>query len=694
MIPEIVEKFIKKVKDKASKIGLNDVLKFTAKETVNFVPFLGPIIKDAIDEFSKNDKHEITEYLNNLDENRLNEISGKIDISVEYLEIIKKTTLNEFKIVHLEHKEIMGLLNVLIELLKKPEIRLPTIGTILHEEGKKADFFRYPEPFWIDFEKGYVVERAEVNDFITKIEDNSFHLVVGEPASGKSVVVKNIGFELAKNGYRVYIIELKKYPADRLELYFKEALEINDERTLIIVDDAHLQLSKCETLVRDFRNNKLRTKLIIATREVKGIKESSEFGYLPQTKISAIDATKKMITTFLKKQHGISDERIKTVSKTLEKYKRDLWHLSWALKAYNPEKDSVEEEDIYKRISGSIRKINAEDVFLPLSFFYRFEIPIERDFLEEQLEIEENKINQLIELSEVIETEEIGRNIMLSLNHSSVADLYFKTYQAYPDLGRRIKKKILNQKDEDLEYRLFYKYMTSINPRSAIDVVVSFDAITLLGEGGFPWDERVEESIEKGIKKEEDIGKIGSCVGNIAGASEEVGLKLANSINIDALLSNIEKEEDVGKIGSCVYKIAGASEEVALKLANSINIDALLSKIEKEENIEKIRLCVCYIASASEEVALKLVDIVSLKIEKEDVEKIGVFVGSLVIASEKVALKLVDSVSLKIEKEEDIIKSEYCISNIFAFNERVAREIVNRLNPKLREKLLEREVFL
>ncbi|MCW3129464.1 MAG: hypothetical protein N2V75_05130 [Methanophagales archaeon] len=106
--------------------------------------------------------------------------------------------------------------------------------------------------------------------------------------------------------------------------------------------------------------------------------------YLSKTYIHAEDVTEEMIRSFLKGIHHFSDERIKTVSKNLEKYKRDLWFLSWALKAYNPEKDSAEEKEIYKKIRDSIREIklekddsgkykylNAEDIFLPLSVFFQ-----------------------------------------------------------------------------------------------------------------------------------------------------------------------------------------------------------------------------------------------------------------------------------------------------------------------------------
>ncbi|MCK4734293.1 MAG: DUF4062 domain-containing protein, partial [Methanophagales archaeon] len=355
---------------------------------------------------------------------------------------------------------------------------IPTIQSALRKgETFEGDFFK-KEPEWIDFEEGFVVERKEVDEIINKLENDNIQLVLGEPASGKSVILKNIGFKLAKENKDVYVMELKKLSSDEVKRYFDDIPVIKDEKAVFIVDDTHLYLSECERPVREFKNRKLKAKLIIGSREIRERhpKEVSEFEYLSKTDIHAEDVTERMIMRFLERKYGFSDERIERVSKNLEEYKKDLWHLSWALKAYNPERDSVKAEEIYEKVKDTIRNMSpgAEDAFLPLSVFFRFEIPVERNFLEEQLKIEGDEINKLIENSEIIETEEIGRNRMLSLIHSSVAELYFGAYQKYPDFGRRTKKKILNQRVEDLQYCLFYKYVTSTDPRNAIDVVAHF----------------------------------------------------------------------------------------------------------------------------------------------------------------------------------------------------------------------------
>jgi len=599
--------------------------------------------------------------------------------------------------------------------VKLPEISVPTIQSVLRKgETFEGDFFK-KEPEWIDFEEGFVIERKEIDEIIKKLENDSIQLVLGEPASGKSVILKNIGFKLANEGKDVYVVELKKHSRGESKRYFDDVLNLNDEKAVFIVDDAYLWLADCERLVKDFKNRKSKAKLIIGSRptgEIRGEhpKEASEFEYLSKTDIHAEDVTEEMVRRFLKRKYGFRNERIERVSKNLERYKKDLWHLSWALKAYNPKKDSVEEKEIYEKIRDSIREIklgkdesgkdkflNVEDIFLPLSVFYRFEIPIERRFLEEQTGIEENITNQLIAISEITEMEERGKRRTLSLIHSSISELYFKTYQSYPDLGENVKK-IFQGDGGDIEYRMFCQYM-KLAPTN------SLDAVTHLGEdwhdtkGGHTLlnklieDIKVKNSLKKSIAKERDIEKIELCVRRIAEASEGVALKL-----VDAVFSRIEKEEDIEKIGSCVRRVAWTNKEVGFKLANCIDIDILLVKIEIENDIEKIALCMEDIAGASQEAGSKLGnsigEVLSSKIAKEeDLGKIGRCIKYISWASEEVGLELtnlidIDILTPKVEKGKNIQRIASCVNNIAWANEKVAQEIVNRLNPKLREELI------
>ena len=184
---------------------------------------------------------------------------------------------------------------------------------------------------------------------------------------------------------------------------------------------------------------------------------------------------------------------------------------------------------------------------------------------------------------------------MLSLHHSSIAELFFEAYQKFPDFGRKIKRNILNGKDKkDLGYYLFHLYLTSTNPRNSIDIGFSLgrdwedekDGKTILKE--LIKSDKIQELIKEEIENEKDIGRMGTYIFIIAFVSKEVALKFVISIDINVLSSKINKDWNILKVGKCVSGIAEASKEVAEKVVNNIDISVLSSKIKKEENINRV----------------------------------------------------------------------------------------------------------
>jgi hypothetical protein len=518
-------------------------------------------------------------------------------------------------------------------------VYIPTIQSVLRKgETTDGDFFK-KEPEWVDYEQGFIVERKEVDDIIKKLENENVQLVLGIPASGKSIILKNVGYKLANKNKKVHIVELKKHQIEDVKLYFEAIPEINNDNPIFIVDDAHLCPSECEKLIRDFKSGG-KGKLIIGSRQTEDIlpnhpKKTSEFQFLNKIEIHAENVTEEMIRTFLKKNHGFTDNRIKVVSSNLEKYKKDLWQLSWALKAYQPEKETVDEDEICGKIMVSIteietkdrKTINGEDVFLPLSAFYRYEIPLERKFLEKQLGIKKETIEQLIELSEIVETEEKEKPVMLSLNHSSIAKLYFGAYQNYPSLGEEIKEKLLNGKDEkDLEFCLFNQYLTTTDPRNAINAIISLDRGLDKNSGKTLFEElikksKIQKAIEKGLEKETDVEKIGKCMWGIAQKSLESRNILAK--NIDLISTKIEKENDIGKIGRSLWYFSQIDKNIGFKLTNKINIENILLKVENEMDIIKIENGLWEISSVNKDVGNTLIKNINIntllfKINKED----------------------------------------------------------------------------
>ena len=704
---EKLNRFFGNVKKRLREIKPKDVAEFTAKEGIGLIPIAGPIIKDALDEFSPDEKLEVLSELKNISETNFIEISNEIGVSVEYLRDIRTLAYYKFEILEADHEEIKQLLQRLIENQTKFEIGyqkgeiiynvagdlviqnpitnepvyIPTIQSVLRKgEPSEGDFFK-KEPEWVDYEKGFIVERKEVDEIINNLENDKIQLVLGNPASGKSICLKNVGYNLANEDKNVYVIELKKHPRDEIKLFFDYIPKIDDDNPIFIVDDAHLYLSDCERLIRNF-NIRGNGKLIIGSRQTKEIiegypTESSELEHLSKTaiKIQAEDVTEGMIQTFLEKQYQFDEERIITVSENLGKYKKDLWYLSWALKVYDSDNDSVEEDKIYKNIKKRIEKVNGEDVFLPLSIFYRYEIPIERKFLLKQLGIEESIIKNLIKLQEIEEIEKIRKPVMLYLLHSSIADLYFSAYQSYPDFGIDIKEKILKGGDkEKLEYCSFYRYITITNSTNAIDIVNYLENDWIHNRGGITLlnklldEDEILESIEKGIKIEEDLEKIGSCVATISWGRVKAGLRL-----IDSVSERIVKEVDLEKISECISTIEETNKEVSMKLVKSIDVNALSSIMEKEKDLEKIANFILAISSYGnyiqnddeltvfdesgiEKIAFKLIDNNSSKIKQMDVKDIIHFMHFFDENgySFKFVTSFIDTIISKMETQEEL----------------------------------------
>ncbi len=665
---------------------------------------------------------------------------------------IGRKEVTELVIAHLKSIFKIDLNPVLGE-----EVKIPSIQSVLRE-GKRTNgkFFR-KEPEWVDFDNGFVVERKEVDYIIDKLDEYNLQMLLGEPASGKSVILKNIGFKLADN-YDVYIVELKKHAIDEVKEFFCEILKCDNRNMVFIVDDAHLCISECERLIRNFRSSELKAKLIIGSRETEEIKGKnpkvcSEFEKLSKTHIYPKDVTENMIECFLRKKHDFGDEKIKKVSRNLGKYKNDLWYLSLALMAYKMDKDSVDDIEIYDKIRDNIRDIrankdeepiNAEDVFLVLSVFYRFEIPVEKYFLVDELGIDEKIIDQLIGLSEIVESEDVGRSRMLSLNHSSIAELYFKTSKTYPHFGRNVKKKIGDKNKDDLEYCLFYKYLLNTDPRNIIDIVIRLgwrfgeikEGLALLEKlvkqneiinaiiKGNDEEENIEniargiffitligekvatnivnnmniEKIQQKIEREENIQTIGQSIRTIARSSKKVATYIMNNMNIEKIQQKIEKEEDILKIGLCIFNFAVLSKNVAAKIANNMNIEKIQQKIEREENILNIGVCVEGIAQADKMVAVNIlndesIEVIKNKIENEqDIENIAWCIKCIAVSTEYMVTKIfcckdIELIQQKIDNEQDIRKVEGFVDNATRVNKKLTIEIIDGLKPDKREKI-------
>lgn len=573
-----------------------------------------------------------------------------------------------------------------INLPDTKDIIIPRIESILGKgKFQEPNFFRSYGPQWIDFENGFVAERKETDEIIEEFKKKDIIVIKGNPSSGKSVILRHIGFKLANQSKKVYVIELKKTLPEK-----KEVLKL--QQGYVFIDDAHLNLDYIDDIVQNLSN----VKILISTRDIE-----ERFGPICPLKITEYikDAIGIECNNIADRIVQIFSEKRKEIPEIirLQLTKNNLWILAWELESYE-ESNRIDMDAICNKVKNYVRKdlksfgvTEAENIFLFLSVFYRWEYPIRREFIEEFAD--KKDIEKLIELNEINKYEENGFEY-LTLHHSESAGVFLRAYIQFMGFGSKAKEKL----GENWFEGLFYQYIRRF-PREVIAVIYllidhrhlkliekllkecfdaikdGFDAeddIRGIGICTFCIMEIIKESkfeveldklldFEKLINKIEvskDIEGIGWCIWGTALWNKEI-MKRSISIAKD----KIDSSDDIEEISGCIWLIAEVNEKEAQKLLDKIDFENLKNKINSEKDITKIYFCILYITQVSKVFGEKLIKSLDIQILKEkidadeDIEQIDWFMNEISSASKKVALEFIRLLSF--DKKEKLIFRVY-----------------------------------
>jgi len=572
---------------------------------------------------------------------------------------------------------------------KTSEIRILRIEAFLEKgKGSTPKFFRPSGPQWVDFKEGFIVERKEVAEIIEKFKHTDLIILMGLPASGKSVILRNLGFRLANERKDVYIIELKGIPP-AIEEFSKL------RSGYLFIDDAHLNLAYIDTVVRKIAGN---VKILISTRDIEArigptssLKISEHFKQA--FKIESQDVAGDIIQRF-------EEKKVVKIAEW-ELAEDNLWILAWQLEAYEKSRGQNIDDAVSMTIMDYVREdlgfSYGEDIFLFLSVFFRYEIPLRKEFIEELAENSET-IEKLVKLDEINKISKDGFEY-LAMHHSEVAEVFVRAFKRYEGFGHRIKEKIGTDWDE----KLFHLYMQRF-PDELVDII--FGLITSGGGIFNPPGEDDEnprsifaksilkKSFDKFValmNKEIDIEKIGSCIQGISLMDDDkITRKLIESLNRIDLKEKIEKEANIVKIGRCISDIAYADKTLSSWLLNNIRIIRLADKIDTESDIFKIYLCIQGIYSSDVAATGRLfegLDLENLENKMQDgndISAIGHCIATIANINEgkEAAYKLIPILKNKMELETNIDELTGCVSAISYINKEFANNLVGRLDFK------------
>ncbi|RQW80555.1 MAG: hypothetical protein EHM14_04390 [Methanothrix sp.] len=338
----------------------------------------------------------------------------------------------------------------------------------LQNSERKEEFFRIRGPIEIDFIKGMVIRRDEVESIIRKLTDNMIHIILGPPASGKTVLTRNICYELNKI-YDIYWLDMDDFIIDNTRVYL-EIQRLNRTKSLVIVENGHKSIERLESLIGYFIDCIKTVKMLITARNFdSGKKRFHNIAQLTEddncrTEICASDIAEKLVLYYNSK-FGQCIE--KDINKFLY-YKDDLWLLSYLFKAHI-DKNEIDHNSIFQKVNEDLIEYNqsigigASDIILLISWITQNSailseeygnnssyLPIDDFFLIDKLGYDPAIVSSLIRLG-IIKKANDGYWCW----HTSLSKIYIKTAEIYPDLLSRINSKfkdILGDSfDEDTE---------------------------------------------------------------------------------------------------------------------------------------------------------------------------------------------------------------------------------------------------
>lgn len=490
------------------------------------------------------------------------------------------------------------------------KILLESFEEVLNFDVKEEKWFR-GSPFWIDLEKSRIYRRKEVDIIKKKLKKKNIQIVFGEAASGKSAIVKYIGYEYCKQPKPVYLINLK---TDSLELYKEDIVNLLDRNGLLIIEDAHLAFHDVNWVVSKAFGRRL--KVLVSTRPLEGViipRESTRFEELIDreenvTKIEAINGAEGIVRFYFSQMYGEKKEGEyeEVIKELFSKYGRDLWLLSFALDAYSSE-TRVDMKRIYESICEKyLKRIQIKkNKFVrdsyrylhPICVLYQYEIPVYKEFLRKDLDLNEMYLNELIETGEILQKERL-----LLLQHRSRAKYFL---EAMITCGFYTKKD---------EFTLIRKYILSC-PEFACNVIVGI-AKYWYNKGDlfkdFISDPELLEGVVRGIDKAKNLMAIGSCLLFIEMTNQNLEEKICKEIEIDILVGKIDMA-NLDVIGFCLSQIASANREVARFTVEKMNIERIIREIDITDFLPGIGFCLSGIAEADITVAKEILNDIDME---------------------------------------------------------------------------------
>jgi hypothetical protein len=598
---------------------------------------------------------------------------------------------------------------------------------VLGKDGvSEPEIFRPQGPLWIDFQRG-MVDTGAFQTLSTKqgkelsfddLFKNTHVIVLAPPASGKSVLLRYICYELCTRKKSVYFIELKR-DKNQIEKIINDLDKADwsklEDEVYFLVDDVHLDpehsidifnllcrpsYPKCYVIMagRDTSNvNELRDKI----EEMNGL----------EIRLTANVLSNSILHHFVR----IKEQEIRY--EDVSSYAADLWAFAFALRAFADAKGKTDEKRIFEYVYKQALRYHekAPSILLALANFYVFELPVDMFAFKKMLL--KNKLGTFLKddydelLSILTEMGLVFREGgYLWLPHSSLANLYIQSSEKtsfgsqiidhFGRLGNKWRENLIRQ------------YLLS-EPENLGDFAIAFgevkyyddnlaQAIMKSPEMDSLWLKAIRDIKIDDRKKRKNIGFAFLPIRQIARYDIERARNIAEQISYDEWYERFEGENNLGEIGLTILRLIGIYPKLNEIISDEKFIQVTTTKIKniKDFNLQIAILILALKLSHCERdildryvSAVNMPDIAKLKYLFNHAKPLcdkAIFLAAAHILNNELGEELYyevkkcfeDSVQQNCEDKSIFNDVGKAIFYIASFDQDFAEKLMNQVNPK------------
>jgi RecA/RadA recombinase len=467
--------------------------------------------------------------------------------------------------------------------LQKRKLILPLADKVLDASAHTAIYFRDGDPKFVDFKQGCIFPRPELAAVRTILQKNRFVHIQGPPSSGKTVIALNLAYEWLRAKHVVLYFDRPSLLVDDFLEYLATpaaARFLDRQGTVLVVDDVHLDVARTSRLFSFIYANFTKLSLVFVSRPLTGFDlETDNSAYYnfarfaEHVDVQADTVIAQLADFYSVKRFGHPVPR-PILKAFMEECGSDLLILGRYLKEWTGS-SLVNLPEIRKKVFHTIREDleqlrsispDAVAALFVVSLFYRFEVPVERAFLETEFGLQ---IESLVKRGDLKE-----QNAFILLHHSSLAKLYSNVCRslAMPEYAEVVSRYA------PLPEALFRAYVRS-EPRNLCEFLIGVrrNRGTIAHLLGQP---ELHEHIRKSLERERDPKLLGWAMLVIHAADHRKGWMVLKDVDFGLTNRELISTSSPGEISLFFYNLSKVSQTKGEEYLQFVPVTSLARAIE------------------------------------------------------------------------------------------------------------------